>query len=628
MPIIKSFEIRNFKGIDKVTITLEDRSNVPVITLVGLNESGKTTILEALSYFVSSDSRVSSLFKAKTKSNNTDIIPISKRAAFSESIDIQAIVRLEESDLKKIEALAADEGIEIDLNKLTKPFELTKSLVFKDSIAKENMSFYEFDLWARKKGEIEFKECFPDESNTSFWNTVANKIESELPSIAYFPTFLVDIPNKIYLEEHENETPANQHYRSIFQSIMEGIDGGLDLEKHVSERIDLYRKPNSANWVAQLLSNPTAQLINSVFQKISFAVTREVIGGWRRVFSKDTTAKHISVDWNIDTGKHNIPYASFMVSDGEHKYEISERSLGFRWFFSFLLFTAFKGTNKKSTLLIFDEPAANLHAKAQAELLENFEKIATNGTKIIYSTHSHHMINPRWLGGAYIIENTALNFESEDTFDFSPTPTNIKATRYKEFISNYPSRSSYFQPVIECLDYVAPQVIGDAPYVLVEGISDYYALTLAHKLSEIKLHYRILPGVGSGASGPLISLMMGRGEKFLILLDDDEAGRKESIRYKDNWYLKDNSIMTLAAIDSDFSGMALEKLLDEDTLNLISNHYEILVRPSKKQIGWYLAEMCAHSKENKLTLSSSTLNNLIKILESLNSKISFLHSET
>lgn len=63
MPKIQSFKIENFKGIDDVQIELENRAQCPVITLIGLNESGKTTILEGTSQFVSGDKSVSSLFQ-------------------------------------------------------------------------------------------------------------------------------------------------------------------------------------------------------------------------------------------------------------------------------------------------------------------------------------------------------------------------------------------------------------------------------------------------------------------------------------------------------------------------------------------------------------------------------------
>lgn len=619
MPSIKRFEIRNFKGVKKTSISLDDRTDNPVITLIGLNESGKTTILEALSYFVSNDPLVSSLFKPKAKTQHTEAIPISSRADFSDNIEIEALVELDDHDLMEIEELCASRKLKANLAALKRPIIVNRRLTYTDSTLTDSRSIWDLDLYCSEEGEEEFKKQSPQEKGDIWYSTVA-LIQAKLPSIAYFPTFLVDIPNKIYLTEHNGETPANQHYRSIFQSIMEQTGDGLDIERHITGRIKSYAHGKQANWTTQFTNSNEKTIINSVFVKVSNTVTKEVIGGWRRVFSKETTAKSITIDWNIDTSKNNTPYISFMVSDGESRYDISERSLGFRWFFSFLLFTAFKGDSNKKTIWIFDEPAANLHAKAQAELLKSFEKIATEGSKVIYSTHSHHMINPKWLGGAYIVENTALNPDAEDTFEFNTAPTDIKATKYKEFLANYPTRSSYFQPVIESLEYITPEIISQPPFVLVEGISDYYALMLAQKHSKINLNFRLIPGVGSGASGPLISLMMGRGEQFVVLLDDDAAGRKECKRYQEEWYLNSNNVCTLVSVDTDYEGMALENLLDSETKDLIVGHKSLATTPTKKQIGWYLAEACAATNLDKQYLSAETLKNLCSILEFLNSK--------
>ena len=47
----KSFRIRNFKGIKDTTINLDTATGAGVFALVGLNESGKTTVLEAIHSF-------------------------------------------------------------------------------------------------------------------------------------------------------------------------------------------------------------------------------------------------------------------------------------------------------------------------------------------------------------------------------------------------------------------------------------------------------------------------------------------------------------------------------------------------------------------------------------------------
>ena len=47
----KSFRIQNFKGIKDTTVRLETVGGASVFAFVGLNESGKTTVLEAIHSF-------------------------------------------------------------------------------------------------------------------------------------------------------------------------------------------------------------------------------------------------------------------------------------------------------------------------------------------------------------------------------------------------------------------------------------------------------------------------------------------------------------------------------------------------------------------------------------------------
>lgn len=47
----KKFQINKFRGISKATLDLSKTPDGSINVLVGLNESGKTTILEAINHF-------------------------------------------------------------------------------------------------------------------------------------------------------------------------------------------------------------------------------------------------------------------------------------------------------------------------------------------------------------------------------------------------------------------------------------------------------------------------------------------------------------------------------------------------------------------------------------------------
>lgn len=618
MPRITSFQVKNFKGAEDVTIDLETRSSSPVLTLIGLNESGKSTLLEAISHFVTGDKSIANLFEgAYAETSALSLIPLHRKAAFTGEITVAGTIQLEEPDIVNLSGIAKDFKVILDIESLRRPFQVIRTFKFQDSALEKSVNIWGLSLKVRKGKAGAYKDYVrPKEGPDApdLWLKCTQLIQSQLEQVAYFPTFLVDMPARIYLKEHEGETAVNRHYRYVLQDILDSLGEGLDLEKHVCKRIEEFKeKEETPNWLSIFFGSPNKTPIDSVFQKLSNLITREVLGSWQKIFQRAISAKSITVEWNVDTEKGNLPYASFFVSDGESRYAINERSLGFRWFFSFLLFTGFKQTKSRKTIFIFDEPAANLHAKAQAELLTSFSRIASNGNKIIYSTHSHHMINPKWLSSAYIVENAALDYDEQDNFGLDTKPTRITATLYRRFVAKFPTRSSYFQPVIEKLEYIPPEIIGSGPYLIVEGITDYYALRLVSEHSGVRFKFNLVPGAGSGSSGPIVSQMLGQGMAFAMLLDDDKEGRKARDAYRETWFLPDSSVITLGDIDASLSKMAIEKLLGQETLDLAKDKLGLKQNPTKKQLGWYLAEACASS--DSTALPQSAIKRLLLILD-------------
>jgi predicted ATPase len=141
--------------------------------------------------------------------------------------------------------------------------------------------------------------------------------------------------------------------------------------------------------------------------------------------------------------------------DGVDNYYIKERSLGFKWFFTFLLFTQFRvsRTSGEGLIFLFDEPASNLHSTAQQRLVTALEKLTENGSQVVYTTHSHHLINPHWLEGAFIVKNKALNYDDDCDDEYDMSETDISIERYRSFVGKYPNQKTYFQPILDVLEY-------------------------------------------------------------------------------------------------------------------------------------------------------------------------------
>src|SRR5688500_17039964 len=98
------FLIRNFKGIQNLQFPMDIRNPTSkIFTYVGLNESGKTTILEALSFFYDNVKEEKELTITKSIVDDVhELIPKAKKGLFNEDIIVQATVILEDSDKQEI----------------------------------------------------------------------------------------------------------------------------------------------------------------------------------------------------------------------------------------------------------------------------------------------------------------------------------------------------------------------------------------------------------------------------------------------------------------------------------------------------------------------------------------------
>lgn len=165
-------------------------------------------------------------------------------------------------------------------------------------------------------------------------------------------------------------------------------------------------------------------------------ITTTIFDGWDRIFGRRPAAQEVQLEARTDGDE---PFLELSIKGSDGYYDLSERSLGFRWFFMFLLMTSFhgfEGEDGSPALFLLDEPASNLHSTAQAELLKSFETLVEK-CDLVYTTHSHHLIDVRWLDSAYIVKNAALG--SLDMADYVNqrigSNTAISATTYRRFVA-------------------------------------------------------------------------------------------------------------------------------------------------------------------------------------------------
>jgi hypothetical protein len=177
-----------------------------------------------------------------------------------------------------------------------------------------------------------------------------------------------------------------------------------------------------------------------------------------------------------------------------------------------MLFTQFRVSRSDSrpVFFLFDEPASNLHAAAQQKLIDCFPEIARDNHMLAYATHSHYMIEPKWLEQTYIVTNRADDPVASvlDDISLDDESLDIKVASYRSFVNDHPNQTSYFQPILDRLEVVPSRFDLQKASIVLEGRSDYYILRYAAKSLGIG-EFPLLPGLGAGTFGALAALHVG-----------------------------------------------------------------------------------------------------------------------
>lgn len=153
------FEIQNYKGIQKTRIKLSKKRGL-VYTLVGLNESGKTTLLESLNHFRPDIKGIHALAqKSINESSIEALVPKEKKDNFNGQISISARVAFEEGDIEKIVKDCRDRlDIDIQIESIPKDFKICRHHKFKNSAHESSTTIWDIVPKIKKGGpKILFK---------------------------------------------------------------------------------------------------------------------------------------------------------------------------------------------------------------------------------------------------------------------------------------------------------------------------------------------------------------------------------------------------------------------------------------------------------------------------------------
>ncbi len=623
-----SFRIQNFKGIRDTTIDLVDQEKNNVLAFVGLNESGKTTILEAIHSFYP-DVETTDFVGSK----NILVVPMNDRVPrhqisnFTNCVSVTATVRITQKEKEYIiNELGKNHNLLIDPDTLPNDIALERFQRFENGDFAGN--YLSLKIKIKVKTTRQRKWGSP---NTTQIGTIWNAIHNKAPYIAYFPTFVLDFPKKIFLTENRGGK-VSDFYRQTFQDILDFDNNGHTIEESIIRRVRSDDKQVSWGDFSSLWnSGDDKQKIQHVMDQASATVTQVIFGSWNKIFGENVEGKEINISFECiegekqnnetnvmeKTNEHDV-YIKFEIKDGTNRFAVNDRSLGFRWFFSFMLFTQFRVAREdsKPVLFLFDEPASNLHAAAQQKLIDSFPKIAKDNNTLAYSTHSHYMIEPKWLEQTFIVTNQADNPSNSviGGVSLSDESLDIKATKYRAFVNSNPNKISYFQPILDRLQVVPSRFDIDKTSIILEGKSDYYVLRYAAQLLK-KNDLPLIPCLGANTFDALISLHLGWGIKMISLLDGDKEGKTAREKYVNEFGVPLSNALTLNDLHSDVT--KIEDVLDADSHEIIrqSLNLDPQSQVTKKQICKFFQEHLA--KEEIIPLGSEFSARACIILDKL-----------
>ena len=607
-----NFKISNFKGIENTTINLDSSSNI--YTLIGLNESGKTTVLEALNYWSYSQESKDTIecLGFQTIQDDYELIPIGETSNFSKNSSVAATLKLSKVDEFKIKKFAEDKCNFI----LTEPIgeiEIKKSKTFENSKCIKTNNFWTINLVGKIKGRS--RKIITLDADTATWQCIVAFIKDNLlPTILYFPNFLFDFPERIYLEDIEEDSKKQKEhlfYKKIIQDLLDSLNQSLNIQVHIVDRKHS-GNDNDENSLRKVLLDLSRELNNNI------------LGAWNEIFKRKISNKRILVEAKLDRTINKV-YLEFMIEDDGY-FSINQRSLGFRWFFAFLLFTKYRGyRSRKSNNILFllDEPASNLHTTAQLRLQKSLAEMAKADCKFVYTTHSQYLINPKWLETTYIVKNEGLSYETDENIDdFSPKKTKITIHPYRQFISKYPDQTSYFKPVLDIIDYKPSEIDMIPDVVMVEGKNDYYTFRYFEDIifKKTNTKYKFFFVLSCEKLFPLIQHYLAWGKNFIIILDGDKAGNESKKKYLDEFgNILKNKLFSLSDIDNIPKNSKLEDCITkEDRLNIQKASDPNSKNYNKKLFNRTLQEM--YLVEKYFNFSDESKENIANILSFIDLK--------
>lgn len=523
---LKNVVINKYKSfLEKQEIEIEDG----VTRIVGKNESGKTALLEAMAKFNYFDS------KDKTFTfNSTNDYPRGELKRYQQEYpneDFDVITCTFELSDDLLNQISEDVGKEVFTSKSiivaktynnikrfynvstnTKKFieQFLQNYTVEDSMKQELIKSNSLEELAEKLKEIEELTDAYKELKTKYIDSPKTDSEDKLVSYIISEYIIPNLPEFLYFDEYYS------------------LPGTINLQKFLNGQVDdtFTKEQNDITKALFELSNIDIKKVMdsnnyedfiAELEATSNNITDKLLEYW-------TTNKNLEINFEIQT-KENTSTRNFekllqiRIKDTKHRVTLplKNRSKGFIWFFSFLVWFS-KVQEKKNLIILLDEPGLNLHAEAQADLLKYIDKELLPRYQVIYTTHSPFMIE-------------------SDKLDEVRTVYDSNDSKVGSIISNAleeKDQGTLF-PLQAALGYnLAQNLYISDKNLLVEGVADLMFLTVMSGILKennregLTEDITIVPVGGLDKVATFISLLRGNDLNMVCLLDTfiDQKGKK------------------------------------------------------------------------------------------------------
>lgn len=523
---LKNVVINKYKSfLEKQEIEIEDG----VTRIVGKNESGKTALLEAMAKFNYFDS------KDKTFTfNSTNDYPRGELKRYQQEYpneDFDVITCTFELSDDLLNQISEDVGKEVFTSKSiivaktynnikrfynvstnTKKFieQFLQNYTVEDSMKQELIKSNSLEELAEKLKEIEELTDAYKELKTKYIDSPKTDSEDKLVSYIISEYIIPNLPEFLYFDEYYS------------------LPGTINLQKFLNGQVDdtFTKEQNDITKALFELSNIDIKKVMdsnnyedfiAELEATSNNITDKLLEYW-------TTNKNLEINFEIQT-KENTSTRNFekllqiRIKNTKHRVTLplKNRSKGFIWFFSFLVWFS-KVQEKKNLIILLDEPGLNLHAEAQADLLKYIDKELLPRYQVIYTTHSPFMIE-------------------SDKLDEVRTVYDSNDSKVGSIISNAleeKDQGTLF-PLQAALGYnLAQNLYISDKNLLVEGVADLMFLTVMSGILKennregLTEDITIVPVGGLDKVATFISLLRGNDLNMVCLLDTfiDQKGKK------------------------------------------------------------------------------------------------------